>query len=479
MIGTLIEKELKSIIQSPKFAATFGVCAVLILLSLFIGIQEYRVSVAQYDAARELVNQQLGEVENPWMLGHQVFRRPDPMQIFVSGVTYDIGRSSNIARGTDIKIEQSPYSIDPVFAVFRYLDFAFIVHVVLSLLAIVFTYDSVNGERENGTLKLVLSNSVPRGHYLFSKLVGSWIGLTVPILLSILIGALLLLIYRVPMQTIEWIKLLALVGVSVLYYSFFITAGLFVSSLTRHSSDSFLILLILWVCLVLIVPRGATMAAEQLVSVPSIADLQSQKDRYVMEAGWEQQREVKKIMPWQKITSSMSSEESAEWWKVNRPRFTEIQDSLGEIRKANIAEFNRQLNEGRSNLQAEQERLAFRLSRFSPASTYKLVAMNLCGTNTSMKARYEEKMYQYREAFRIYQDAEIESWQKRWAEVRKAGGVFKNEPLDASGMPRFEPPVENVSQVFQASIFDFGLLSIYTILAFGGAFLAFVRYDVR
>ena len=51
MLWILIEKELKSIIKSPKFAATFGVCAVLILLSFFIGIQEYRASVEQYDSA--------------------------------------------------------------------------------------------------------------------------------------------------------------------------------------------------------------------------------------------------------------------------------------------------------------------------------------------------------------------------------------------------------------------------------------------
>ncbi len=479
MLWILIEKELKSIIKSPKFAATFGVCAVLILLSFFIGIQEYRASVAQYDSAIQLVDQTLSEASNPWQLSHPVYRRPDPMQIFVSGVSYDIGRTSEISKGSDIKIEQSPYSNDPIFAVFRFLDFAFIVHVVLSLLAIVFTYDAVNGERERGTLKLVLSNSVPRAHYLFSKLVGLWIGLTAPILLSMLFGVLLLLIFRIPMQEIAWIKLMSLFGVSVLYYSFFITAALFVSSITRRSSDSFLVLLILWVCLVLIVPRGATMAAEQFVVVPSVADLQSQKDRYTMERSFEGGKILRKVWADREAnTASMSEEEKAEYMKNNQARFMEENNATEAASNAKIAEFNRQLNENRRNLQTEQERLAFHLSRFSPASLYKLVAMNLCGTNTSMKTRYEERMYRYREAFIAYQDSELKIWQEKWARQRNTG-VVDNTPYEPRGMPRFEPPTEEVTEVFRSSIIDFGLLSIYTIIAFAGAFVAFLRYDVR
>jgi len=388
------------------------------------------------------------------------------MQIFVSGVTYDIGRTSTISRDVEVKVEQSPYSTDPVFAVFRYLDFAFIVQVVLSLLAIVFTYDSVNGERERGTLKLVLSNSIPRAHYLFAKLVGSWIGLTVPILLSMLLGALLLVLYRVPMNELEWIKLLSLVSVSVLYYSFFITAGLFVSSLTRRSSESFLVLLIIWVCLILIVPRGATMVSEQLVTVPSIADLQVQKDRYWMQSSSETRKKTEEIWPYEQLMAKMNNEQKQKYRQENQARYSEIRDSLWEVNLNNIAEFNRQLNEGRRNLQSEQERIAFRLSRFSPASTYKLAAMNLAGTNASMKVRFEEQLYQYREIFLAYSVAEFEKYD--------AG-----EPLDRGGMPRFVATPENAGAVFSLAIVDFGLLSIYTILAFVGAFVAFLRYDVR
>ena len=52
MFGTLFEKELKAILLSPKFVATFGVCTILILLSVFVGIKEYGASRAQYETGR-------------------------------------------------------------------------------------------------------------------------------------------------------------------------------------------------------------------------------------------------------------------------------------------------------------------------------------------------------------------------------------------------------------------------------------------
>jgi len=37
----------------------------------------------------------------------------------------------------------------------------------------------------------------------------------------------------------------------------------------------------------------------------------------------------------------------------------------------------------------------------------------------------------------------------------------------------------SVAEVIQASLVDFGLLAMFTLLAFSGAFLAFIRYDIR
>ena len=89
MFSTLFEKELKAIFLSPKFVATFGVCSLLILLSIFVGIQEYQNEQEQYETAIQLAEQQMMQEDSWWGLDNVVFRKPTPMQIFVSGVNND------------------------------------------------------------------------------------------------------------------------------------------------------------------------------------------------------------------------------------------------------------------------------------------------------------------------------------------------------------------------------------------------------
>ena len=59
---------------------------------------------------------------------------------------------------------------------------------VLSLIAILFTFDLISGEREHGTLRLTLANSVPRHTVLIGKFLGALVSISVPFTLAILIN---------------------------------------------------------------------------------------------------------------------------------------------------------------------------------------------------------------------------------------------------------------------------------------------------
>ena len=49
MMRLIIEKELREIIGSTKFAVAFGVCSLLILLAFYVGATEYHTSVARFE----------------------------------------------------------------------------------------------------------------------------------------------------------------------------------------------------------------------------------------------------------------------------------------------------------------------------------------------------------------------------------------------------------------------------------------------
>ncbi|MBU0982686.1 MAG: ABC transporter permease [candidate division Zixibacteria bacterium] len=484
MFGTLISKELRSIFLSPKFSATFGVSALLLLLSVYIGIQEYRTAVRQYDTAMELAERDMEESSSWAQVEDQAYRKPDPMQIFVSGLSYDIGRWTEVSSHRSIKLKNSPYSDDPIFAVFRYVDFAFIVQIVLSLLAILFTYDAVNGEREQGTLRLVLSNAVPRARYLLAKCTGVWIGLVVPVLVPILLGLLMVIGFGVDLDSGHWSRILLLISVSLLYFTFFVVFGVFVSTLTKRSGVSFLLGLVVWVGFVLIIPRAGVMAAGQIANVPRLAEIEGLRDAYAADK-WKTYMANLSDM-WRDDGTYSDSEaneeeqEDAMWARI------EAEDAARQEVQNDIEQYEGRLREDLEQRRRRQQRLAFTMSRISPAAAYQLAAQTLAGTGIDLKQRYEASLNTYRDAFTSY----VSEKQK---EAGMAGaltisissedglqiGSRESTGLDISDRPHFEAPQYILRQQMAAVVIDFGLLALATLIMFAGSFVAFLRYDVH
>ena len=64
------------------------------------------------------------------------------------------------------------------------IDFTTVVAILLSFLAIVLGYDAICGERERGTLQLLLANSVPRSTVVLGKLIGGLLSIWIPLALA-------------------------------------------------------------------------------------------------------------------------------------------------------------------------------------------------------------------------------------------------------------------------------------------------------
>lgn len=485
MFSTLLTKELKAIINSPKFAATFAVCSILMLLSVYIGIMEYRASVAKYEAAQVLVEQSQQE-QRAWVsLPERDLRKPDPMQIFVSGLSNDLGRWSRINSRDPVQLQGSTYSEDTIYAVFRFIDFTFIVQVVLSLFAILFTYDAINGERENGTLRLVFSNAIPRAKFLLAKSVGAWLGLAVPILIPILLSILLVLLFNVPMTAEHWKRLIALMGVSILFFTSFIVLGIFFSTVSRHSRISFMYSLVIWIAFVFIIPRAGVITAAQMVQVPSVAEIQGQQDAYAKDKWAAFMKESEKRWAARNLEGHDDESDSltdAETWKI-----IEEEDSIRKAMEQDVQKHQSSLYADLRQRKTVQEKLGLTLSRFSPASAYMLAAMNLAGTDLDEKNRYEDAMNDHRDRFNSF----IEDKEKEDGLAGRVMITFDSETgfnvrqgrdegsLDLSQLPVFVAPVHTFSEALKPAIIDMGILALFTLIAFAGAFVMFLKYDVR
>jgi ABC-type transport system involved in multi-copper enzyme maturation permease subunit len=410
------------------------------------------------------------------------------MQIFVTGTNNDIGRFSRISTFQPAKLQNSPYSDDPIFAVFRSVDFAFIVQIVLSLFAILFSYDAINGEREHGTLQLTFSNPVPRVQYLAAKFVGTWLGLVGPLVIPVLLSILYVMVSGVPQETVHWLKLGVLLGVSLLFFTCILSFGLLFSTVTRRSNVSFLVSLVTWIAAVLIIPRVGAMVAGQMIYVPSVAETEGQRDAYEKQQ-WEQhmadmsQRWKERNAP----TEGMSKSEREAFRDAHLAEWMEQDDAARKAMQKDIEQHGQKLNEDLRNRKAEQERAGLMLARFSPASAYQLAFMNLAGTDIGLKSRYEDAIQTFRRTFNDFTAL-------KQKETGNSGGIRitvdsdkgfsfsaprEKGVIDVSELPQFAPPVRTFAEAVLPTVVDVGIMVLYTVLALAGAMIVFLRYDVR
>ena len=474
MLKILLEKELREIIYSTKFAITFGVAAVLLLLSFYVGIRNYQESIREFEAAKTTNSTNIASLTDWRSVQHRVFRKPQPLQVLVNGVTNDVGRTTDMRASGELNLINSRFSADPLFAVFRFLDLNFVVIIVFSLFAILFGYDAINGEKEAGTLKLVFANKVSRASFILSKLLGSLIALGVPLLIPLLVGCLMLLGFGIPMSGAEWTRLFLLLAAGLLCFGVFLTLSIMISSLVTRSSVSFLLSLVVWIFSVLIIPKGSVVLASQIISAPNMDAIESQKRKFSAD---QMQRRMQ-------ATQSYFSSRSMSMDTGFVSAMGAFQDSLQKAYEKERLDFYGRLNEDWRNKKDWQGQWAFGFSRISPTAIFQIAAMNLAGTDVEMKYRYQAELNRYQEGYAKFLQSKIGTTAdfirvviRRYSNDQSE--EEKPKPLNPVEVPDFIDQPRDLGGTVAASLLDVGLLVILNALFFGGAFFAFLKFDLR
>ena len=470
MLKTIIEKEIRDIFGSPKFVLTFGVCAILLIAAFYVGGVRYQVYQKQYEASKAENLRKL-EGQTDWLNVHstRVFLPPQPLSTLVSGVSNDIGRTGDIEGASDIEISDSRFNEDPIFAIFRFLDVEFVFTLLLSLFAILMGYDAISGEKEQGTLRLTFANAVPRHTYILGKLIGSMATLTFSVLLTSAIGCLLLPILDVPMTGTDWFKLAMVIGSGLLYLSVFLSLSLFVSSLTHRSSNSFLLLLVVWIGAVLIIPRASVLLAGRAVEVPSVDSISAQKSAYSHQL---REEFIDNLGSYQMPQGGNMEEGMA--------AFHSFMDSISGIREDKMKELNDRLYEDRSNRQEIQEGVAFNLARVSPATSLTLATTELAGTSLTLKNDFKSQAYEYQDTYMNFIE-EKTGVNPRGGMIMRIMDDDAGQPdyIDPTEMPQFEYRTASLGESLSSAVVDLGLLALFNLLFFVSTITAFIRYDVR
>ena len=477
MLGSIIKTQILENLFGIKFIVTMVVCLLLVLGVTLTGIARYEDQLEADQNIKNINNGNLEEAEGWEEVGEdgiKVIKPATPLGIFATGLDESVGRTATVHEWDFPHMEDSIYSTTPILAVFGDLDLTFIIKIVISLFAILFTYDLISGEKERGTLKLCLSNSVPRNTYLLGKSIGSFISLLLALFLPLIMGLLLVLTYgNVNFTGEEWARIGIIVLGYILYMLSFFALGLFVSTLTKRSSTSFLILLFVWVLLVLVVPKASMMIAAQVspvdMGVNEVRDEQFHLQRDFKNQIWQQTREKMRTM-------DRSGMERTEWRKI-------VFDMRNEVTAALEPKFKQDNEYLVSNFKQEQTNLtsiAMSLSRISPASAVTYVGMGMAGTGFDGHEHFLNQLTSYRAVFaktvRELHQEEVES-------ALSSGNFFMGQTeagaLDTTKLPAIRLVGASFSESLVTVLPDLMMMAIISILCYALAFVLFIRYDVR
>jgi ABC-type transport system involved in multi-copper enzyme maturation permease subunit len=466
MLSDIIKKEILDNITSPKFVFTFLLCTLLILLSVFTGVTNYKAEKKEYTASAALSKQNMESQRDYQSLasGIRINKPPQVLGTVVNGIEEAVGRVAPVNIASDPNLVESKYESNPVFAVFGALDLMFIVKIVLSLFAILFTYDAIVGEKERGTLKLALSNSVPRDRVILGKAIGGYISLLMPLLIPLLLSLIILLLAPdLALNKADWTRLLFIFLMFFLYLSVFFSLGLFISARTSRSSTSFLVLLFIWVVFVMVIPKAAVVTASHIRPIPSIHEITDKKTAFVKQISVEYNRTLQ------------------EWIKKNAPTFPKDQKAAQEILMKHIQEVQNdattKIDENNAILEKDyqlrkkaQQTLAVNLSRISPASALTFGSMTLAKTGVDEYDRFLASLRTYKPIY------------TKWINSKMGNSVQALQgraQIDISDMPQHSYEPESLSQSMVRAIPDFSLMIGLIIVFFVGAYVSFLHYDVR
>ena len=365
------------------------------------------------------------------------------------------------------------------------IDWVFIITYLLSFLPILFTFDALSGEREQGTLRLCLANPISRHALLLGKFIGALLAVLLPFCFAVLLNlAILSTDTWTHLDTATWGRLGLIVLIASCYAGIFCAVGLIVSAATRESRLTLILLLLIWVTIVVFMPSTlGTLAAKWMSPVQTQHQFNKAKAAALEQAidapiKQMQERFEKQLLSRYSLGSllkmtpaeaqALVETESAKVDDADLPMLAELVRKDVEVRER----FNRE----HLAAQSAQVLRARAITRFSPAATVQYALESMAGTGFNRHLHFLDSVQMHIRQFRGF----IEERERADAASLHLIGIpqgMSEKPVPPQAIPIFEDKV-TFRDTLNTAMGDILLLVLLLGGFLLGAFLIFVRSEV-
>ena len=502
MFWVLLKREILAHLITFRFAITVITCLLLVATTMFIRINDYEQRLASYNAARDAHRDELLSTRTYSFLMPKVDRPPNPLSIFNAGMDSRIGNTLRIYY-THVPVlwDSHSHSSGNLFIDHFYrIDLIFVFQFVLSLLALLFAYDAIAGERESGTMRLTMSHPVRRGSILGAKYVGAMTCLILPLIISFIIA----LIWIVSTGSIvfsgaDFLRIAGILATSIIYLSAIYLIGFFISASVHRTATALMLSLFVWVILVLVYPSLSVSVVDQLIkpqrslinsSYEAMWEIRRAANKEAMEylqndaiegesehfnvdgsrgglnVGLSNQRTLMRIdfraYDWQFINpeSEKYVPHVIRYHQFLAPLHIDAAEKMGLIRLPAL-----------DQIRFRRARIAQNLLRFSPAAMYNLATQAWLGTDLDGVVDFFEAARHYRRTLINYFYDEDAFSSRQWFASDKGA-------INLDDLPGFAYQRTSLWVSVSRALPDLQLLILLNIALFLATFAIFVRQEI-
>ena len=468
MIWHIAKREIYDNLNSLRFALATVLLLGLMLTNAVVHLREHPVRMQKYhDTATRSLNR-LRSRTNLYDIAQQgpgeLYKKPSPLyfcaeggEAFLPDLVYGgsyAWRTNDLSGFWQLTYPHATLNLKNIRPDTIKVDWTFVIGYVLSLIAILFTFDSISGERGQGTLRLTLANPVPRHTVLIGKFLGALVSISVPFTLAVLINLLVISTSSdVQLGTDAWSRLGIIFVIALLYLCLFLALGLLVSSRVQQSAASLVILLFMWVSFVVFMPST-------LASIASGLSTSMTYDEF-----WERRKQ---------LHNELRDEYEARLQDTHELPAKKIQ--LGGEYVTNEAAQRERLSQEHLDQQHAQIQLARSITRISPVAIVQHLLEVFAGTGFERHLQFVENVQRYAREYREF----VTDMDRADPDSLHIIGVregMSQKPVTPEAVPKFEDTL-SLSRDFNAAAVDLLLLTLFVIVLLSGAYLAFVRVEV-
>ena len=348
----------------------------------------------------------------------------------------------------------------PLISPFLTIDWVFVIGALLGLAALLFTHDAIVGEKESGTLKLVMANSLPRHTLLWGKFWGAMIVLIGVLLLGITLNLLIvLMLTELSLDFSHAVRIGIMVLLSVAYLAGCTSLGLLVSAYSPSRQGSLTTVLFVWVSMVLLWPQMGKAIAKLFHE--EVHELEYAKHVYEHGNGTFTLQPIRRDIYHSVLEGNLLD-----------PMFLK---KLSSSLRAGQAQ-HQELEDALLRHRVQQVNLAQNIVRLSPMGSYQYAMEAMAGTGLSRYRHFIDQARSYAQRFERTLLA-LDRADSRSLHIPFVKYGLSTQKVELEQVPVFAEDLSAAS-LASSAVVDLALLGFFAVFTYLAAYLVWLRCSI-